>query len=124
MIPILASAKNDPDPNGVLWVIAIGLVVVLIYGIAKSVQDAARKKEIYEKYGHTELAERIINKTMWVGETAEQLVDSLGRPVAIDDHVLKTKRKETWKYAQRGQNRFALRITVENGIVVGWDNKL
>ena len=123
MTPLLASTKSAPDPDVVLWVMAIGLVAVLIYGIAKSFQDAARKKEIYGKYGRTALAERIISKTIWVGETAEQLVDSFGRPVAVDDHVLKTKRKETWKYYQTGQNRFALRITVENGIVVGWDKK-
>ncbi|PKN66998.1 MAG: DUF2845 domain-containing protein, partial [Deltaproteobacteria bacterium HGW-Deltaproteobacteria-10] len=37
--------------------------------------------------------------------------------------VLKTKTKKTWKYHQQGTNRFGLRVTVENGYVVGWDKK-
>lgn len=98
-------------------------VVALMIG-AKIVIPAARRARIYGKYGRTEVAERLIKRTVWVGETAEQLQDSLGVPVDIDEKVLKTKRKETWKYVRRGRNRYGLRITVENGIIVGWDEKL
>lgn len=48
-------------------------------------------------------------------------MDSLGRPLDIDQKVLKTK--EVWKYNQTGKGRYALRITLENGEVVGWDQK-
>jgi hypothetical protein len=59
----------------------------------------------------------------WQGQTQEQLLDSLGRPADTDTKVLKTKTKEIWKYNRVGKNRFGLRVTVENGVVVGWDKK-
>lgn len=97
----------------------IALVCLLSYLARK-----ARRDGIYLKYGHNETAEKIIGKVIWVGETSEQLSDSLGQPVDIDENVLKTKRKETWKYYQKSTNRFGLKVKVENGIVVGWDEKL
>jgi len=47
----------------------------------------------------------------------------IGRPVDIDQRVMKTRVREVWKYRQTGKGRFALRITLENNIVVGWDDK-
>jgi hypothetical protein len=91
---------------------------------ARKAADEARKERIYQKYGHTEIADRIINKTVWVGETSEQLADSLGQPLDIDEAVLKTKKKETWKYYRKSANRYGFKITVENGVVIGWDEKL
>jgi hypothetical protein len=52
--------------------------------------------------------------------TVEQLVKSWGSPVDIDCEIVKTRKKETWKYGQTGKNRFANRIYLENGIVIGW----
>lgn len=86
--------------------------------------EVERKERVYRKYGHGDVAEKILNRTIWVSETAEQLRDSLGSPADIDEKVLKTKRKEIWKYFQTGANRFGLRITLENGLVVGWDEKM
>jgi hypothetical protein len=43
--------------------------------------------------------------------------------VDIDETVLKKNSRQTWKYGQTGVNRFALRINVENGVVVGWAEK-
>jgi hypothetical protein len=51
------------------------------------------------------------------------LLDSLGHPADIDEKVLKTKKKEIWKYHHMGGNRFGLRITLELNQVVGWDEK-
>lgn len=104
----------------------IVLIVVLAYQnkAAQAAREAARKNAIYDKYGHTEIASRIIAGSIWQGQTAEQLRDARGRPADIDEKVLKTKTKETWKYVPRGGNRYGLRITVENGIVVGWDERL
>jgi hypothetical protein len=33
---------------------------------------------------------------------------------------MKSKVREVWKYEHQGANRFSLRITLENGIVTGW----
>lgn len=89
-----------------------------------SSQNAKKRREaLLEKYGDAEIVQRILRKTIWQGQTQEQLLDSLGRPLDIDERVLKTKSKETWKYNQVGKNRFGLRVILENGIVVGWDQK-
>mgnify|MGYP001571350698 CR=1 FL=1 len=90
----------------------------------KIISENLRKERIYQKYGRTEIAEKVIQKTIWVGETSEQLIDSLGQPCDVDESVLKTKRKEIWKYYQKGANRYGLKIKVENDVIVGWDEKL
>ncbi len=115
-------------------VIAIVVVVFLIAALVVLSNVSAEKKRkeqaerrravIYQKYGHTEIAEKILNQTVWVGETGEQLRDSLGAPLDIDEKVLKTKRKEIWKYVRKGANRFGYKFTLENGVVVGWDEKM
>jgi hypothetical protein len=107
--------------------VAIIAIVVLIYIVSYASNKAAKKaraEAIYKKYGHTEIAERIIKKIVWVGETTDQLLDSLGKPVDTDENVLKTKTKEIWKYCQKSANRYGFKVKVENGIVVGWDEKL
>ena len=50
----------------------------------------------------------------------EQLIESWGSPADIAREIVKTRKKETWKYVQTGKNRFANRIYLENEIVIGW----
>lgn len=76
-----------------------------------------------EKYNDGALVEKLMMRQFWQGQTTGQLIDSLGKPSDIGQQVLKSKTKETWKYQRTGSNRFALKIFVENGIVVGWDQK-
>lgn len=75
------------------------------------------------KYQDPIVVERIMNKEIWQGMTDEQLVDSWGRPEAKDSKLYKTKTSEIFKYGKIGKNRFVERVTVENGIVVGWHQK-
>ncbi len=100
------------------------IILIIAFCALKFYATQKSRDRIYQKYGHTQAAERIIKKTIWVGETTEQLVDSLGKPRDTDENVLKTKRKEVWKYYQRGVNRYGLRIKIENDTVIGWDEKL
>jgi hypothetical protein len=86
-------------------------------------QEQTRRAELLKKYGAEEVVEAIMNHSYWQGQTAEQLRDSLGLPADIDEKVLKTKKKEVWKYHHAGGNRFGLRITLEHNQVVGWDEK-
>ena len=58
---------------------------------------------------------------LWQGETAEQLRESLGTPPDTDQKVLKTKTKEIWKYRPTKRNRFGLKVTLDDGIVTGWE---
>lgn len=68
--------------------------------------------------------QKILTKTLWAGETAAQLLDSHGNPEDTDTRTLKTKVREVWKYYEQGKNRYGLRVTLENGVVIGWDEKL
>ncbi len=104
------------------WIILV--VVCVGLAIAYSVHaNKQRRKTLLAKYGDQAIVDMIMRRTMWQGQTEEQLIDSLGRPVDVDQKVLKTKTKEIWKYNRTGRNRFGLRITLENGVVVGWDKK-
>ena len=108
--------------EGTILIVTVGIVILII--CVRWSDKAMRRARIYSKYGRTDIAERILNKQVWVGESAEQLRDSMGDPLDIDEKVLKTKRKEVWKYVRKGVNRYGLKFTVENGFVVGWDEKL
>lgn len=76
-----------------------------------------------EKYNDQEIVDRVIKGYFWQGQTQEQLIDSMGYPSAKDNKVLKSAVREIWKYHERGKHRYGLKITVENGLVVGWDKK-
>ncbi|MDO5969675.1 hypothetical protein Q4Q35_07635 [Flavivirga aquimarina] len=76
-----------------------------------------------KKYNDEELVDKLMQGIFWQGQTKRELKDSLGNPSEIDEKVLKTKIKETWKYQKIGNNRYALKIFVENGVVIGWDKK-
>lgn len=102
--------------------------IALIAGIAGYVwnrknKKAARLSYLRNKYHDEMTVERIVSGHIWQGQTASQLSDSLGSPADVDVNVLKTKRKEIWKYRHQSGNRYGLRITLENNVVVGWDRK-
>ena len=82
-----------------------------------------RRKQLTARYGDSEIARRIMKREVWQGETQEQLLESLGQPADIDQKVLKTKSKEVWKYRPTGKNRFGLKVTLDDGVVVAWDMK-
>lgn len=83
-----------------------------------------RLRKLYmDMYDDEDIVERIMEKEIWEGETAEQLEYSLGQPEDIEKKVLKTKTKETWKYDHKGANRYGKRVYIENGEVVGWEYK-
>lgn len=104
------------------WIIGIILIIVVWTVIAAQLKEK-RRKALFAKYGDKSIVQKIMTKTIWMGQTEEQLRDSIGKPVAMDTSVLKTKTKDVWKYDREGQNRYALRIIVENGLVAGWKHK-
>jgi len=108
----------------ILWIILTILAIWSLCVLNSFQIEKARRERIYQKYGRNEISEKIIKKIVWVGETKEQLRDSLGMPCDIDENVLKTKVKEIWKYYRKSANRYGFKVKVENGAVVGWDEKL
>lgn len=84
---------------------------------------AARKAALVTKYADMALVDRIMSRSIWQGQSEEQLVDSIGSPVDVDERLYKTKKTQTWKYRQLSPKRFGLKVTLEDGCVVGWDQK-
>lgn len=107
------------------WGVLIGVVVAVIalviwYNAAKTKK---RRESLMLKYQDLDLVEKLMERSFWQGQTSGQLLDSLGSPEDVDEKVLKTKKKEVWKYNHESGNRYGLRITLDNDIVVGWDHK-
>ncbi|MGL6364653.1 hypothetical protein ACSZMZ_01735 [Aeromonas veronii] len=93
------------------------------YIIFKSLSNKDKERVSNEKYGDKHLVDKLMKRMFWQGQSEGQLIDSLGKPIDIDQKVLKTKVKEVWKYNKTGKGRYALRVTLENGKVIGWDQK-
>lgn len=101
-------------------VIALFLLLLLLMKMAKK---QARLKYLRARYQDEGIVQNILARRFWIGQTSEQLTDSLGPPVATDHKSLKTKNRDIWKYQRNGVNRYGLRITVEDGLVTAWDSK-
>lgn len=107
-----------------LIVIVIGIVLLAAYKKKKHREDVEKRRAaLLAKYHDPQIVDKIMRHVFWQGQSQEQLLDSLGRPADIDQKVMKTKVKEIWKYNPMGSNRFGLRITIENNVVIGWDQK-
>ncbi len=89
---------------------------------AQAAAEQARRDDLVARFG-PESADRIVRREIWQGMSAEMLTKSRGTPSDIDEKVLKTKTKHVYKYTPNGANRYALRVTLDNGVVVGWDDK-
>ncbi len=118
------------DSNGVREALGLGVFDLQAAAQARQAAIETAEKErvmrlnyLLDKYQDEETVQRIINKVIWDGMSAAQLFDALGEPAAIDQKYLKRVSREVWKYSREGKNRFASRVTLENGFVVGWDFK-
>lgn len=107
------------------WGVITGVIAagIVFYLWSKSNKTKKRREYLIDKYQDLSLVEDLMNQCFWVEQTAEQLIDSLGYPVDVEQKMLKTKKKEVWKYSHQGGNRYSLRITLDNDHVVGWDQK-
>src|SRR2546430_1913594 len=94
------------------------LVLVLVgvsIGTLRYFYRQRRRRQLIEKYGSPDIADRIMKHLVWQGMTENQLLDSWGKPADVARTVYKTKTKEVWKYQTTGTNRYRERITFENG---------
>jgi len=108
------------------WVVVALLLVMaaaVLAFVARSLAKRSRYARLLAKYGDVELAEALMTQTIWQGMTAEQLRDSWGEPVAVEQKVLKTRVKEVFKYKPVGKNRYRDKVTLEDGVIVRWDQK-
>jgi len=121
-LPVYGAMKLGESVGWVSIVAIVASVIGLIIFV-RAVQKKKRRNFLMAKYKDEDLVRALMNRSFWQGQTAEQLVDSLGRPHSVDQKALKTKKKEVWKYNHQGGNRYGLRITLDNDQVVGWDQK-
>ncbi len=117
ILGLIAALASSPG----FWIFII--LGIGMYAVHKYRQTKRRIEYLRMKYGDEALVQRILLHNFWHGQTSEQLLDSLGDPLEVDKIRLKTRKREVWKYDRRGVNRFGLRITLDDDIVVGWDQK-
>ena len=111
------------DATGFAAPLIICIMGIGLFAWYKHSQKNKRIEYLRNKYADEALVQRILRHEFWQAQTSEQLADSLGNPDCIDRKVLKAKTREIWKYDRRGVNRYKLRITLDEDIVVGWDEK-
>jgi hypothetical protein len=83
-------------------------------------QVAERFQNLVQRFGEQN-ANRIVAKTIWQGATAEMIHEMLGAPATVSSRVFKTKKRDVWKYEPLDARRYALQVTLENDVCVGWE---
>ncbi len=109
-----------------LFMPLVGAVLLYILSLLKLIRTFLKKKRIEKlmaKYNNRTIVAKILNKSIWVDQTYEQLLDSIGSPEHISEWTSKSKKGETWKYGQTGKNRYNLKIDLVNDRVTGWTIK-
>lgn len=121
-VPIYLFAKMNKTVGWQIPALAVAGFLLLLF-LNKWLKKRARLRYLRDKYQNEHIVQNILAKRIWIGQTSEQLTDALGYPAATDHKLLKTKKRDVWKYRHQGANRYGLRITVENDEVTGWDSK-
>jgi len=89
--------------------------------------DARREREarferLIAEHG-ADAAMRIADGKPWQGATQAMVTEMLGPPEATASRVYKTKTSETWKYRRLDAKHFALTVSFEDGVCVGWEER-
>jgi len=104
--------------------VGFALIAIIAAIVAATIYYKKKRREyLLAKYGDPVIVDKIQRKLIWQGMSQDQLLDSWGKPAAIDQKIYKSKVTETFKYSQSGKNRFRRRVRVDNGVVVGWEQK-
>ena len=98
--------------------LAAGLVFMVV-AIAATRPDRSRKRRVRleAKYATSPHLRTIVEGKIVAGMTEAEVVDAWGKPAQRTHQVLKTKTKDVLRF---GSGRYASRVTLENGRVVGW----
>jgi len=104
--------------GGQVGAIAVGLAVVglasWIVAIYLNTSPRAVKKRLLAKYRDDDVVNAVMRKELWLDQTEEQLVDSLGSPVARDVKHSRASHRETWRY-------HSISVTLQDHRVSGWE---
>lgn len=116
---VVLLAKALYSPGGFAFLIICALILGGVMW-SKRKQKQARIAQLHAKYSDPQIVMRILSGSYWQGQTVEQLLDSLGPAHSVDDNLLVTRKREVWKYQPSGVNRYRLRITLDDDVVVSW----
>jgi TRAP-type C4-dicarboxylate transport system permease large subunit len=108
---------------GFLTLIIVIVACVVAFLLYKAIRKKKRLAYLKQKYVNSRIVDRMVNGVIWQGETAAQLMDSLGKPNVVDKKQSQALKKEVWRYGRRGGGRYNLIVDLENGIVVNWEGK-
>ncbi|WNJ88478.1 hypothetical protein [Bosea sp. 685] len=137
-------ARGSPEIKAVVAVLrmlaaAIALAVALIalpfraigllnnrrerrFALARAEAEAGQKRIfLMRHYQDSTLVDALMAGEIWHDMTREQLLQSWGEPVEIEEKALKTKIRHVYKYDRIGVGRFARRVTLDNDRVTGWE---
>jgi hypothetical protein len=85
---------------------------------------SCRRAKLMAKYNDAVLVDKLMANTIWYGQTADQLLDSIGKPAYIKHFQLLTKDKKELSYNQCGKGKYKTTIIIERVTdqyqVVGW----
>jgi hypothetical protein len=115
---VVLTVSKVVDSIGFTTVVVAAILVIVGMVWLKFAKRAKRLAYLRGKYGDESVVQHIMSKTLWQGETAEQVRDSIGLPSSMDNNLLKTRKREVWKYHQHGRGRYRLRVTLDNDVVI------
>lgn len=89
-------------------------------------RQAAREalwRELVATYPH-DIAQRVFAGEVWQGASVAMVRKALGEPDHVEEKVLKTKTKVSFKYRDKSdQRRNRMVVHFEDGVCVGWEDK-
>jgi hypothetical protein len=101
-----------------------GFALLLVIGAVSEARKKRKRREgLLAKYGDPSIVDDIIGGLIRQGMSTEMVLDTWGKPAAVDTKVYRTKVKEVLKYNPGPRRSFANRVTLEDGVVVGWENR-
>jgi hypothetical protein len=132
--------KSETILVTVLFVVALPLVFILYkvglfgfmtflvflvlaieaYAFFKIMEYKNVRRGLMRKYRSREVVENVIAKRLWTGQTAEQLEDSLGKPILKYEEKTVGNGAEVWKFHSYSGMKCDLRVLVECGKVSSW----
>ncbi len=104
--------------------IALFCLVTISIIFCEFLLSQRHKARLIKKYNNESLAYDIENNLFWRGQTADQLVESIGIPERIDQTILNSRTNEIWKYGHQSNDCFKLTITLSDGIVNDWNQEI
>lgn len=119
VIGVVVSAVSKVVDSIGFTTVVIGAILVIVGIVWLNIAKRAKRLSYLRgKYGDESVVQHIMSKTLWQGETAEQVRDSIGLPSSVDNNLLKTRKREVWKYHPHGRGRYRLRVTLDNDVVI------